>query len=113
MNEKRRRWFAFRLRTLFAAVLVMSLPLAWVAHEWQAVHERQSVANWIDQRNRAVGFTEIPGINSVEWPATYSIRHLFGDRMAFWVYVKPAISEEERLRIVRAFPEAKQFLHVE
>ena len=41
-----RRWFAFRLRTLFVLVAVLSIPLAWVAYS----------LNWIRERREFKGF---------------------------------------------------------
>ena len=38
-----RRWFAFRLRTLFAVVAVVALPLGWVAYSLNWIRERQAV----------------------------------------------------------------------
>jgi len=40
-----RPWFAFRLRTLFVVVVVVSIPLAWVAN----------TLNWIRRRQDAIG----------------------------------------------------------
>ncbi|HEY1601794.1 MAG TPA: hypothetical protein VGG64_19490 [Pirellulales bacterium] len=49
MPEKpRRRWFAFRLRTLFVLIAVASAPLAWVGYSLE----------WIRQRQRAITASE-------------------------------------------------------
>ena len=41
MNEKpKRRWFAFRLRTLFVAVAILACGLGWVAFEAKRVRDR-------------------------------------------------------------------------
>jgi hypothetical protein len=45
MRTPPRRWFAFRLRTLFVLVAVLSIPLAWVAH----------TLDWIRRRQDAIG----------------------------------------------------------
>jgi hypothetical protein len=49
MPSPRRRWFAFRLRTLFVVVTVFALPLAWVAYS----------LNWIRQRHAAMALSSI------------------------------------------------------
>ncbi len=42
MHDKpRRRWWQFRLRTLLIAVVVLSIPLAWVAYSLNWIRERQ------------------------------------------------------------------------
>jgi hypothetical protein len=43
MDEKlRRRCFAFRLRTLFVAVAVLSIPMSWVAYQMKWIRERHA-----------------------------------------------------------------------
>ena len=34
------RWFAFRLRTLFVVVAILSIPLAWVAYCRNSIQQR-------------------------------------------------------------------------
>jgi hypothetical protein len=111
----KRRW-SISLRTMFVVVLLLSGTCAgWIAGEWRTVRERMDVADWINRRNRDIQFTECHGVEFYsESPAgTGLLRYVLGDKLAAWVYVKPPITEKERERIVRAFPEAKQFLHVE
>ena len=48
-----RRWFAFRLRTLFVVVAVFSIPLAWVAH----------TLDWIKRRQDAIGLGHLGILN--------------------------------------------------
>lgn len=106
-----RRW-SFGLRTLFVLVALVSVPLGWLGREWQLVRERKVVADWIEQRNRAARFTEFNGVEYYgPWPSGV-IRRFLGDRLAAWVYVEGPVTEVEWLRVTRAFPEAKQFLHV-
>ena len=43
-SPKRRRWFQFRLRTLLIAILVLSLPLSWLAWKMEkAKRQREAV----------------------------------------------------------------------
>ena len=39
-----RRWFAFRLRTLFVLVAVLSVPLGWVAMQLRWVAGAQAIS---------------------------------------------------------------------
>ena len=56
MDKKSRcRWFAFRLRTLFVVVAMLSVPLgAWVAH----------TRDWIRRRQDAIGLGHLGILNS-------------------------------------------------
>ena len=51
-KKSRRRWFAFRLRTLF--LVVVSIPLAWVAH----------TLDWIKRRQDAIGLGHLGILHS-------------------------------------------------
>ena len=102
----------FGLRTLLAAVAILSGTLASVGWQWQIVRERQGVAAWIQQRTGPAQFREFGGVVYYgAWPST-SVRRPLGDQIAAWVYVDGPITEAERQRVARAFPEAKQFLYV-
>jgi hypothetical protein len=108
MNAKpRRRWLAFRLRTLFVLIAVATVPLAWVGYSLE----------WIRQRHRAL--TASDGIHflgpaaRVEWPTRkYDAPTtapaglwLFGEKgiaVYFWSPIAPDIDECRRL-----FPEAE------
>ncbi len=100
---------------MLVAVLAVAALVGWVAGQWRIVLERKAVAAWVDQRNRAVPFVGYGGVSYFD-PSpegTGLVRYLLGDRSAAWVYVEPSITEDERDRIARAFPEAKRFLHVD
>jgi hypothetical protein len=62
MDEKPgRRWFAFRLRTLFVGVAVFSIPFAWLfySRQWLRERHRHLVSGdvWVDEFNKsAPGF---------------------------------------------------------
>src|SRR4051812_25193743 len=43
MTAPRRRWFSFSLRTMFVAILVLSLPLGYFGWQLQVVRERRAV----------------------------------------------------------------------
>ena len=49
-----RRWFRFSLRTLLVLVIVLALPLAWIAKERRQSQREQEIAEQL----RAVGFAE-------------------------------------------------------
>ena len=48
--ESNRRWFQFRLRTMLIAVVLVSIPCGYVAHEWRIVAARKAwlVRNGVD-----------------------------------------------------------------
>jgi len=52
-----RRWFAFRLRTLLVMVVVMSIPLAWVAH----------TLDWRRRRADAIGLEHLVVLSEKPW----------------------------------------------
>jgi hypothetical protein len=113
----RRPWLTHERAVLLVVAIVMLIILAWVAWQATIVHERRAVAKWIDQRNRDALSKEFHGVeffgSSSQSNLTEYVRTLLGDRQAAWVQMVPPITEEERDRIARAFPEAQQFLRVE
>lgn len=46
---KRRKWFQFRLRTLLIAVLVLSLPLSWVAVRMDRARRQREAVEEIER----------------------------------------------------------------
>ena len=47
--QKRRRWFQFRLRTLFIAILVLSLPLSWFAWRMERARRQKEAVEVISR----------------------------------------------------------------
>src|SRR5689334_17777769 len=88
------RYFRFRLRTLMIAVLVLSVPLAWVAYS----------LNWIRERHRLIGEEAVRFLRErgepIDGPAGLWI---FGEPGAFEFLVE---AEQARQRYQRLFPEA-------
>ena len=46
---KRRKWFQFRLRTLLVAILVLSLPLAWLSGRMQKVSKQRKAVELLEK----------------------------------------------------------------
>ena len=102
MDEKpRRRWFAFRLRTLFVLVAVASIPLSWVGYS----------LNWVRDRKRALAETPMfpsGGCMTLGWRTTTAPGWLWlmgetGRDRIETLGAQPA--QVERLK--RLFPEAQ------
>jgi hypothetical protein len=76
----KRRWFQFRLRTLFVVVAVVALPLGWLS--WRIEHKRR-------ERAAVAAIEELGGLALYEWqlgrfgipnpPGPPWLRRLFGD----------------------------------
>jgi hypothetical protein len=60
MSDKpRRRWFRFSLRTMLALVVVVAIPLSWVAKERRQSEYEQQIAEQL--RQQAFGEIEFGG----------------------------------------------------
>jgi hypothetical protein len=93
----KRRWFAFRLRTLFVMVAVLSVPLAWAGYSLNWIRERQHLL-------RADGVRFDVSSGDICNPAPWAPRGLwlFGERPVCEIYV-PIEQGETASRL---FPEA-------
>ena len=101
MSEKHnRRWFAFRLWTLLIVVAVLSIPLAWVAHNASLVRERRTMLKYLATVDPFVLFT-------TRSPARLGwIRMMLGDTELMRIEL-PTHKEGERGQIQRLFPETE------
>ncbi|HEY5315956.1 MAG TPA: hypothetical protein VIK18_25725 [Pirellulales bacterium] len=100
MNGKpRRRWFAFRLRTLLSAMVLLSLPMAWYASMRLWWEERAAAAEGEGRWIRAD-----PVHDAAQPP--WQLRLLFGEPGAGHVYVKDG-TDEQVAEAKRLFPEAE------
>ena len=64
MNEPakpERRWFQFRLRTLLIAVMLLALPLSWVAVRMERARRQREVVDEI---------VRLGGVSLYDWEAT-------------------------------------------
>lgn len=110
----KRRWYQFRLRTLLVGVVLLSIPCAYVGHEWRIVAARKA---WI-ARYRPYFSTITTRPAGGPWQsqpeeAPSAIRRLLGDEHYYAIEV-PAIDEDivsdEVLSEAKAlFPEAFVF----
>ena len=97
-----RRWFAFRLRTLFVAAVPLCAALAWFAYS----------LNWIRQRHEALG------------PWHYRFNQMMSKQSAparapggLWIFGEDGFAElgwsreapASREAVERLFPEAKVY----
>ena len=100
MNPKpRRRWWQFRLRTLLVAVLLVSIPLAWVGYS----------LNWIRQRRAAVQNPELKlVIPTHNYPDAPGGLWLFGEQgQHAFIRCPDYWTNEQVNRIRRLFPETR------
>ena len=101
-----RRWFAFRLRTLFVVVAVLALPLGWVAYSLDRIRQRHVVMETEWRHARWCDWTP------EEQPMAYTISapwqlRLFGELGAWRIWLSPADSIEKFKEICGLFPEAE------
>lgn len=110
---KRRRWFQFRLRTLFIAILVLSLPLSWFAVRLEKARRQREAVKVIRQLGGEVIYhwePPSPGIQclmEVEEPRTpeWICRLLgkeFSDVMAVSLWGQGV--QESDLSVLQEFP---------
>ena len=97
MNEKRRRCFQFRLRTLFAAVALLSIPLVCVEYYKDWIRARRQALPRLNCFENAIGDP-----NGVRAP--WALQALGEDGVPT-IFIDPtsSIGVEEAVRL---FPEA-------
>jgi len=97
----RRRWFRYRLRTLFVAVLLLAIPLGWIAVQLKWIHDRRERLEWIkDGRAYYIYAPDEPSISF--W------RRWMGDRnIEQLMLVQEQVSQAELEEIRSLFPEAE------
>jgi hypothetical protein len=121
-----RRRFQFRLRTLMIVVTLLAVPCAYVGWQKKIVLDRKAVADLVNQRGGVImwaspfekhfsppGFqvapAEVPGeaIIQMPYPKASQLRQWLGDDYALYILCSSSsLSEEEVVRVKRAFPEA-------
>ncbi|HEY1784189.1 MAG TPA: hypothetical protein VGG30_01525 [Pirellulales bacterium] len=95
MPEKpRRRWFAFRLRTLLILVAITAPVLAWAGYSLKWIEHRHAFMH-----KSVVGDYEGRGAPRRTPPG---LLWIFGERAVVWIYCHPGDGPEAR----RLFPEA-------
>ncbi|HEV2968861.1 MAG TPA: hypothetical protein VGY55_02655 [Pirellulales bacterium] len=45
--KRKRRWFQYRLRTLFLVVTILAVPCGWLANQARIVEERKALRSWL------------------------------------------------------------------
>jgi hypothetical protein len=108
MNGKpRRRWFAFRLRTLLLVVALASVPLAWVAVQLKWINDREKFV----KHPRCVLASRICRYAGYKPEMPRSLRML-GYHDAFGQIVIDGDDQETLERAQSLFPEAEITWHV-
>ena len=103
MTSPRRRWFQFRLRTLLVLVVVLCLPLSWLAVELQRARRQYLVV----QALRSHGATVHYDTRVSTRPRPFSLRRLLGDDFFCHVDCVEFDSESDkrpRLELLRDLP---------
>lgn len=80
-HPKGRRWFQFRLWTLLAAVLVLSLPLSWFAMRMERARKQREAVEAIEKAGGHTGFSlnDLIARSSTRKPERTWLRGLLGD----------------------------------
>ena len=102
----KRRWFQFSLRTLFVLVLLLAIPLGWLAVQLKWIRDRHEALRGLEQSGRAFildwssSFVHDPD-DVLPW----SLR-LFGENSVRQIFILH--SQESELKPLRLlFPEAE------
>lgn len=97
--------FQFRLRTLLIGVALLSVPLAYLAHEYRIVAEREA---WAKLHDTPTDMTIGIGYDGNQEDGPGPIRRLLGDEARFALtLVDPQPGDVQTAR--RLFPEAHIF----
>ena len=99
----RRRWFAFRLRTLFVAMALFAIPWTWGAYQLE----------WIRQRR---AFLQPGGPCEKAWfglevQESLGLK-LFGEQGYMDIWLKPGADQRTIDRKNALFPEATLYIHI-
>ena len=98
-SKPRRRWWQFKLRTLLIAVVVLSIPLAWVGYSLNWKQRRYDFLYPNDISSFATGLKT--GDNP-PFPLG-----LFGESPRSAIYIPPEIDDSVANRAAELFPEAE------
>jgi uncharacterized protein (DUF2236 family) len=59
-TKPKRRWFQFRLRTLFVLVALFSVPMGWISYQLYWIHQRHAFRANPDVLPFVLTITEVP-----------------------------------------------------
>src|SRR5437016_1227395 len=100
MLTSSRRWLSFSFRTLLLVITILCIGLGW---QWRIVQEHKAVIRLVLERGAFSFRAHDPGDpNELSW-----IRQLFGDEEPYGSFiVHQRLSDDEKVRIKRAYPDA-------
>lgn len=91
-ESPKRRWPQFRLRTLLIVVLVLSLPLSWLAVKMERARRQREAVEAIQDLNGFVDYDYQHDLGSDDYSPMW-LRSILGDTLAFH-YSNPVESVE-------------------
>lgn len=101
--DKRRRWFAFRLRTLFLAIAAMCLVLGWIAWNLQQLRQRERVRQYLVLCRCRIE----PGTSNRPWKSLPIMWSMLGAEPVRLIELSGVwVKDEDRPHIEFWFPEA-------
>jgi hypothetical protein len=106
------RWLRFSVRTLLVAVTICCVWLGW---QVSIVHERKALRAMVIERggliDTAIDAPQLWFLNAFDASEPSWFRKRLGDEFVLYVYYS-GVSEAERQRIARAFPDAWEIRQV-
>ena len=74
----KRRWYQFRLRTLFIAILVLSLPLSWFAVRMEKARRQRVAVEEIERLGGDVRYEFLEDLTTPKWQRRFLGQDFFG-----------------------------------
>lgn len=105
-SRNRRRWFSFSLRSMLAAVVVLSVAGAWVGYQLNWIRQRHDVLENDQDSPLWVSVAVLDGApcTRTPWPLG-----LFGEEPAGMptIWLRDSVTDEELTRAQYLFPETE------
>ena len=101
-----RRWFRWSLRTLFVLVLLLAIPLGWLAAQFKWIKDRHEALHSLEQSRRAFILDwDSSFVHDPDDVLPWSLR-LFGENSVRQIFILHG--QESELKSLRLlFPEAE------
>ena len=104
--ERKRRWYQFRLRTLFVAVTLLAVPMGYVGGQVKVVRERKAWLSTIRDRGGNVVTVQMVGLYFKPREPISSFREWLGDIAIQGMQLPTDTKADDVDRIKIAFPES-------